>query len=96
MIASIADKNTRKVLQGEPCKKLPPSIQDTARDVLAIIDGLVKIEETWGVPGLKAHKLTERGRTNLWSVRINDQWRIKFDWVAETSEAHNVEITDYH
>lgn len=96
MIESIADKNTAKVLAGEPCKKLPGDIQASARDVLAIIDGLKKIEDLWTIAGMNAHKLTERGRPNLWSVRINKQWRVVFDWDAETSSAFNVQITDYH
>lgn len=27
------------------------------------------------------------------SIRINDQWRIRFEW---NDGAHNVEIVDYH
>ena len=96
MIKSIADKNTAKVLAGEECKKLPADIHETAREVMALIDGMAKVESLWVINGLKAHKLTERGRPNLWSVRINKQWRIIFDWDAEAQLAHNVQITDYH
>ena len=32
--------------------------------------------------------------TNLVLIRINDQWRICFDWT--NNQAENVEITDYH
>jgi len=28
------------------------------------------------------------------SIRINDQWRICFEW--QSGDAHDVEITDYH
>ncbi len=28
------------------------------------------------------------------SIRINDQWRICFEWIE--NNAYNVEITDYH
>ena len=33
-------------------------------------------------------------RKGQWSIRINDQWRICFDW--EDDGALNVEIVDYH
>ena len=33
-------------------------------------------------------------RRGLWSIRINDQWRICFIWNEDG--AYNVEIVDYH
>jgi len=96
MIESIADKNTAKVFASEPCKKLPSDIQDSAREVLAIIDAITKTEDLWAIPALNAKRLVVRGRPLLWSVRINKQWRIIFDWDQEAQAAHNVEITDYH
>ena len=33
-------------------------------------------------------------RTGQHSIRINDQYRICFDW--EAGNAHDVEIVDYH
>jgi proteic killer suppression protein len=40
---------------------------------------------------LEALKGSRRGQ---WSIRINDQWRICFRWIAEGPTA--VEIVDYH
>ncbi len=37
-----------------------------------------------------------RGRDHLWSLRINKQWRVIFDWEESTQSAHNVQIIDYH
>jgi proteic killer suppression protein len=34
------------------------------------------------------------GRKGQWSIRINDQWRIFFEWTD--GGATNVEIVDYH
>ena len=34
------------------------------------------------------------GRKGQWSIRINDQWRICFEWTD--GGAINVEIVDYH
>jgi len=33
-------------------------------------------------------------RAGQYSIRINDQWRICFDW--RDDNAYNVEIVDYH
>lgn len=33
-------------------------------------------------------------RKGIWSIRINDQWRICFKW--QNGNAYEVEITDYH
>jgi toxin HigB-1 len=33
-------------------------------------------------------------RKGQYSIRINDQWRVCFDW--KDGDAENVEITDYH
>ncbi len=46
-------------------------------------------------PGNRLERL--RGnRAGQWSIRINDQWRICFDWPPGSSGPANVEIVDYH
>ena len=44
-------------------------------------------------PANRLEKLTGE-RAGQYSIRINDQWRICFDW--DEGDAWNVEITDYH
>jgi len=41
----------------------------------------------------RLEKLTGR-RAGQYSIRINDQWRVCFDW--RDGDAYNVEIADYH
>ena len=91
MIESTKGKETVKILAGEVSKKLPRDIQQSALDTLKLIDNMTKIEALWKFPGLKIKKINDQ-----FSVRINDQWRILFDWDAERSVASNVEICDYH
>lgn len=44
-------------------------------------------------PGNRLERL--RGsRASQFSIRINDQWRVCFRWMADG--AHDVEIVDYH
>lgn len=33
-------------------------------------------------------------RADQFSIRINNQWRICFEW--ENNDSYNVEVTDYH
>jgi len=44
-------------------------------------------------PSNRLKKLSGK-RKGYFSIRINDQWRICFQW--NKGEAHQVEIVDYH
>jgi proteic killer suppression protein len=44
-------------------------------------------------PGNHLEKLTGK-RAGQYSIRINDQWRVCFEWL--NGNAYNVEIIDYH
>lgn len=44
-------------------------------------------------PGNRLEKLSGN-RNGQWSIRINDQWRVCFEWIDD--EAYEVEIVDYH
>jgi len=44
-------------------------------------------------PANRLEKLTGE-RAGQHSIRINDQWRVCFEW--REGDAYNVEITDYH
>lgn len=35
-------------------------------------------------------------RKGQYSIRINDQWRVCFEWPGKSSGPTNVEIVDYH
>lgn len=35
-------------------------------------------------------------RVGQYSIRINDQWRICFEWPDDSPEPFNIEIVDYH
>lgn len=35
-------------------------------------------------------------RAGRYSIRINDQWRICFEWIDDETGAVLIEITDYH
>ena len=93
MIDSFASKETEKVFLGQVSTKLPNSIQRTARRKLLYLDEAEDLQDLLAVPGNRLEKL-KGDRSGQYSIRINDQWRICFEW--DGHKAHQVEIIDYH
>ena len=93
MIGSFASKETEKIFLGEISTKLPADIQRTARRKLLYLDEAENLQDIRAVPGNRMEKL-KGDRAGQYSIRINDQWRICFEWKAK--HARNVEIVDYH
>jgi toxin HigB-1 len=93
VIKSFKDEETEKIFRRERSKRLPTDIQDTAYRKLAMIHSANKIIDLRSLPGNRLEKLGG-DRAGQWSIRINDQWRICFEW--QNGDAYNVEITDYH
>ena len=78
---------------GVVSKKLPPDIQKTARRKLLYLNRAIDLQDLLAPPGNKLEKL-QGNRMGQYSIRINDQWRICFKWIA--GHARDVEIVDYH
>lgn len=93
MIESFASKETEKIFLGQISKRLPLEIQRTARRKLIYLDDAEDLQDLQAPPGNRLEKLMG-ARTGQYSIRINDQWRICFDWID--NKARNVEIVDYH
>ena len=93
MIKSFADKETEKIYHRNDSKKIPENIQRRAYRKLLQIDLMSELEELRSPPGNRLEKL-KGDREGQHSIRINQQWRICFEW--KDSDAFNVEIIDYH
>jgi toxin HigB-1 len=93
VIESFSSKETEKIYLGEISTKLPVEIQRTARRKLLYLDEAENLQDIQAVPGNRLEKL-KGDRAGQYSIRINDQWRICFEWVA--NKAKYVEIIDYH
>jgi len=93
VIESFASKETEKVFRGQVSRKLPRDIQITARRKLLYLYDAEDIQDLRAPPGNRLEKL-KGNREGQYSIRINNQWRICFDWAD--GKAHNVEIVDYH
>jgi proteic killer suppression protein len=93
MIKSVKDKETRKVFARIHSRKLPQDIQQVAYRKLRMINNSISLEDFRIPPANRLEKLKGE-RTGQYSIRINNQWRICFEWL--NGNAYNVEITDYH
>ena len=93
MIESFASDETEKIFHGKTSNKLPKDIQRTARRKLIYLDDVEDLQDLLAPPGNRLEKL-KGDRAGQHSIRINDQWRICFNWLD--NKAKNVEIVDYH
>ena len=53
------------------------------------------INDLSALPGNRFERL-KGDRKGQYSIRINDQWRICFEWPVDANGPTNVEIVDYH
>jgi len=91
MILSFGSNETEKIWNGERVKKIPSEIQQIGRRKLRMIHN----SQTWSdlrIP--PSNRLKKLQGSDFCSIRINDQWRIIFQWID--NNAHDVEILDYH
>lgn len=93
MIRSFQSKETEKVFNRERSQKLPSDTQQVALRKLRMLSRAVTLQDLRVPPANRLEKLSG-DRAGQYSVRINDQWRICFDWDA--GDARNVEMVDYH
>ncbi|MBN8217455.1 MAG: type II toxin-antitoxin system RelE/ParE family toxin [Spirochaetes bacterium] len=93
MITSFKDKSTEAIWNGEFAKKIPPHIQEIARRKLRMINNSHGVLDLKIPPANHLEKL-KGNRDGQFSIRINDQYRICFNFAD--GNATNVEITDYH
>ena len=93
MIKSFKSAETEKIFARQRSRRLPPDIQQTALRKLRMLNNAVSLNDLRVPPANRLEKLS-RERAGQYSIRINDQWRICFEW--RDGDAHNVEITDYH
>ncbi len=93
MIRGFADPETEIVWSGRRSRKLPPDIQAVALRKLRMLNQARVLEDLRVPPGNRLEALKGR-RAGRYSIRINDQWRICFEW--DEGGPDNVEIVDYH
>ncbi|MDO8993052.1 MAG: type II toxin-antitoxin system RelE/ParE family toxin [Daejeonella sp.] len=93
MINSFGNKETRELWEGERIRGLPVKIQEIARRKLRMLNNSQNVSDLMIPPSNRLEKLKGNFKS-FYSIRINDQWRIIFQW--KNGNAEQVEVIDYH
>jgi proteic killer suppression protein len=94
MILSCRDKRTRDFAAGKTVKAFS-GFERAARLKMDRMEAATSIKDLSAMPGNRFEAL--RGdRKGQFSIRINDQWRICFEWPEGAKGPSNLEIVDYH
>jgi len=92
MIRSFFCKDTRLLFEGGNPRRFR-AIKAQAERKLQMLDSATDIIDLRSPPGNRLEKLSG-DRSNQWSIRINQQWRICFSFTD--GHTTDVEIVDYH
>ncbi|OWV72695.1 plasmid maintenance system killer protein [Rhizobium sp. R339] len=94
MILGFRDKRTEAFAGGEFTRAFQ-GFEKQAYKRLEILAAATNLNDLRGLPSNRLEAL--RGdRAGQYSIRINDQWRICFEWPQDVQGPSNVEIVDYH
>jgi len=94
MILGYRDKRTQAFADGKSVREFQ-GFDRQAWKRLEILDAATSLDELRALPSSRLEAL--RGaRHGQYSIRINMQWRICFEWPQGATGPANVEIVDYH
>jgi proteic killer suppression protein len=94
VIVSYRDKRTRYFADGKRVKAFS-GFERSARLKLDRMEAATVLSDLAALPRNRFEAL-RGGRKGQYSIRINDQWRICFEWDDGAPGPSNVEIVDYH
>lgn len=94
MIRGYRDARTERFAAGARVKAFEP-FRRQAEGRLERLDAAVDLGDLAALPGNRLEKLSGN-RKGQYSIRINDQWRVCFEWPAGSPGPTAVEIVDYH
>ena len=93
MIKSFRCKETLAIWEGAFSRSFPSDIQGVVRRKLRMLNNAQNLNDLRVPPSNRLEALQGR-RRGQHSIRINDQWRVCFEW--RDGDAHGVEMVDYH
>jgi proteic killer suppression protein len=91
MVISLGSRETEKIWNGERVKKIPIEVQQIGRRKLRMLNNSQNLSDLKIPP---SNRLENLQGSDFYSIRINIQWRIVFQWID--NNAHDVKIMDYH
>jgi toxin HigB-1 len=92
VIRSFGDRETERIFRRFHSRRFA-AMERVAFRKLRQIENVEHVEDLAQPPGNRLERLRGDGE-GQWSIRINDQWRICFEW--RNGDAWQVEIVDYH
>ena len=93
MIRSFGSPETERIFSLQRSRKLPNDIQQAALRKLRMINNARTLQDLRSSPANRLEKLSG-DRSGQYSIRINDQWRVCFQW--RDGDAYEVQVVDYH
>jgi toxin HigB-1 len=94
MIVSCRDRRTERFAHGDPVREFSGFARQ-AEMRLDRLEAATSLKDLAALPGNRLEAL-KGDRQGQYSIRINDQWRICFEWPQSSPGPVNVEIVDYH
>jgi proteic killer suppression protein len=88
------DKRTERFAAGERVKEFQ-AFKEQAEKRLDILEVAVSRNDLMRLPSNRFEALGG-DRKGQFSIRINQQWRVCFEWPEDHDRPFNIEITDYH
>jgi proteic killer suppression protein len=94
MIISFGDRDTESLYHDENGgRKFRPEIRRPARRKLDMLDAATSLDDLRAPRGNRLEALKGEW-AGYYSIRVNDQWRVVFQWDA--GNASRVRVIDYH
>ncbi|MFZ0396369.1 MAG: type II toxin-antitoxin system RelE/ParE family toxin [Terracidiphilus sp.] len=93
MIRSFKDDDAKLLWENGKSRRIPASIRKVALKKLLVLHWATNLGDL-AVPGGNRLEALAGDRKGKYSIRINDQYRLCFVW--RETDAHEVEIVDYH
>lgn len=94
MILSYRDRRSQAFAEGEFIREFQ-SFSRQAYRRLEVLDAATSLDDLGGLRSNRLEAL-KGSRVGQYSIRINMQWRICFEWPRGALGPSNVEIVDYH
>lgn len=93
VIKTFRNDDTAALMTGTPVRRIPQDVRRRAKMRLLQINAAAELGDLRIPPSNRLEKLTG-DRKDQYSIRVNRQWRICFNW--ENGDAYDVEFCDYH
>ena len=90
----LRDKQTERFAQGERIKQFQ-AFKEQAERRLDLLEATMSVNDLKKLPSNRLEALGGN-RKGQYSIRINAQWRVCFEWPENAEHPFNIEIVDYH